>query len=429
MSRYITDIFKFDKLKDPDEDRILFWDDSEKRAGFLPVSGVVTQAFKTITGITNDVVADSASDTLTLASGNSILGIVGTASTDTITFTVNESVIDHDQLTNFTSNEHFLQTAITNVSTALSTGLLKVTTGTGALSVITDNSSNWNTAYSWGDHAGLYDTSGTASGLISTHESTYNHSNYNDAYAHISSSGASHTYINQDVTSTASPSFVAVSLGTGELTCGSINRASGTLTLEIGDTAEISITSTDSTFGGNIIIPDGGTIGSVSDTDVMTISSAGVTTFSVFPVTPSAAPTTDYQVANKKYVDDSGGGGGGMNYVDRGDPSAYDFGTTDLTTDEAYHDLDLSGILPEGAYAVYLKISMNTAAGPSSVYLRKNGNSEVKANRVIQTQGVSVPYYEHVIVPVDENRIIEYWASNVTWAPLIIHVLGWFISA
>jgi len=61
--------------------------------------------------------------------------------------------IDHDALTNFAANEHFLQTAITNVSTALSTGLLKVTTGTGALSVVTDNSANWNTAYGWGNHA------------------------------------------------------------------------------------------------------------------------------------------------------------------------------------------------------------------------------------------------------------------------------------
>lgn len=32
---------------------------------------------------------------------------------------------------------------------------------------------------------------------------------------------------------------------------------------------------------------------------------AGVKTFSSFPITPSSAPTTDYQVANKKYVDDS----------------------------------------------------------------------------------------------------------------------------
>lgn len=34
----------------------------------------------------------------------------------------------------------------------------------------------------------------------------------------------------------------------------------------------------------------------------------GIKTFSSFPVTPSAAPTADYQAANKKYVDDSAGG-------------------------------------------------------------------------------------------------------------------------
>ena len=38
---------------------------------------------------------------------------------------------------------------------------------------------------------------------------------------------------------------------------------------------------------------------------------AGVKTFSSFLVTPSEAPTTDYQVANKKYVDDNAGGGSG----------------------------------------------------------------------------------------------------------------------
>ena len=41
----------------------------------------------------------------------------------------------------------------------------------------------------------------------------------------------------------------------------------------------------------------------VSVIDAETIN--GVKTFGSFPVTPSSAPTTDYQVANKKYVDDN----------------------------------------------------------------------------------------------------------------------------
>ena len=36
----------------------------------------------------------------------------------------------------------------------------------------------------------------------------------------------------------------------------------------------------------------------------------GIKTFGSFPITPSSAPTTDFQVANKKYVDDSAGGAG-----------------------------------------------------------------------------------------------------------------------
>lgn len=55
---------------------------------------------------------------------------------------------------------------------------------------------------------------------------------------------------------------------------------------------------------------------------------AGVKTFSSFPVTPSSAPTTDYQVANKKYVDDNVGGGSFT-----GDPARVVI--TDVTTGAA----------------------------------------------------------------------------------------------
>lgn len=47
------------------------------------------------------------------------------------------------------------------------------------------------------------------------------------------------------------------------------------------------------------VLPNEG-VGNIGD---QTIS--GVKTFTNFPVTPSSAPTSDYQVANKKYVDDN----------------------------------------------------------------------------------------------------------------------------
>lgn len=80
----------------------------------------------------------------------------------------------------------------------------------------------------------------------------------------------------QDIAITSSPTFAGLNLGTGELTCGSINRAAGTLTIEIGGAAEVSITSTTTTFGGNLIIPDTGYIGSVSDTDAIRVNTTGI---------------------------------------------------------------------------------------------------------------------------------------------------------
>jgi len=66
---------------------------------------------------------------------------------DVISAVTQDGEIDHDALNNFAANEHYVQTAITNVSSVLATGLLKVTTGTGALSVIADNSTNWDSAF------------------------------------------------------------------------------------------------------------------------------------------------------------------------------------------------------------------------------------------------------------------------------------------
>jgi hypothetical protein len=43
-------------------------------------------------------------------------------------------------------------------------------------------------------------------------------------------------------------------------------------------------------------------------TDTLTVTKIGQTTFTAFPLTPSAAPDANYEVANKKYVDDTAGG-------------------------------------------------------------------------------------------------------------------------
>jgi hypothetical protein len=50
--------------------------------------------------------------------------------------------------------------------------------------------------------------------------------------------------VSQDYSSDASPVFANLNLSAGELTCGSINRETDTLTLEVGDIAQLSLTTT-----------------------------------------------------------------------------------------------------------------------------------------------------------------------------------------
>lgn len=61
-----------------------------------------------------------------------------------------------------------------------------------------------------------------------------------------------------------------------------------------------------SSFGGSDIQNIQNDIGTQVPTLSGTNAFIGQNSFTYFPTTPSSAPTTDYQVANKKYVDDNG---------------------------------------------------------------------------------------------------------------------------
>lgn len=115
--------------------------------------------------------------------------------------------------------------------------------------------------------------------------------------------------------------------------------------------------------GNEIQITNAGALNAVNLSGDQTV--AGIKTFSSFPVTPSSAPTTDYQVANKLYADtaikpyllysntQSSGTGGGT-------ATAGSWAQIPLNTE----DLDSSGIgslsggqitLPAGTYKVSCK--------------------------------------------------------------------------
>lgn len=115
-------------------------------------------------------------------------------------------------------------------------------------------------------------------------------------------------------TNTGTVTSVGLSVPTGFTVANSPVTGSATLAVSY-DTGYVGYTTTEQTKLSGIEtgadVTDATNVaaaGAVMTSGNQTI--ADVKTFSSSPVTPSSAPTTDYQVANKKYVDDNGGGGG-----------------------------------------------------------------------------------------------------------------------
>lgn len=115
-------------------------------------------------------------------------------------------------------------------------------------------------------------------------------------------------------------------------------------------------------------------------------------------------------------------------YIDRGDPAAFDFVKIDFTRDGAWHDLDLSSIVPAGAKAVNIRLEYNEFLASKHMQFRKNGNSNSKNVLIFKTSTVLGTRHNSGIVACDDDRIIEYKAdASATWMTLNLTVLGWIL--
>lgn len=113
-------------------------------------------------------------------------------------------------------------------------------------------------------------------------------------------------------------------------------------------------------------------------------------------------------------------------YVDRGDPAVYDFAKEDLTKDGAWHDLDLSNIVPAGAKAVLLVGHVEGNGSDWTIRFRKNGNTNEINHGGMETLRPNVERCRMMDVAVDTNRVVEYNADNQAWATLDLAVRAWW---
>lgn len=114
-------------------------------------------------------------------------------------------------------------------------------------------------------------------------------------------------------------------------------------------------------------------------------------------------------------------------FVDRGDPASEDFVTVNFTTDGLQHDLDLSSVVPTGAKAVLLGVTVEDNAVGNYITFRKKGNiNSFNAGTAYVLEIDEYCIYDIMVFP-DENGIIEYQTSNTAFGSIFVQVRGWFI--
>lgn len=113
-------------------------------------------------------------------------------------------------------------------------------------------------------------------------------------------------------------------------------------------------------------------------------------------------------------------------FVDRGDPAGYDYAKEDLTIDGAWHDMDLSAIVPEKAKAVFILGHLQGNAVDWKISFRKNGNVNDVVHGGMETLRANVERHRSSIVALDDDRIIEYNVDNQAWDTLDLAVKGWW---
>lgn len=118
--------------------------------------------------------------------------------------------------------------------------------------------------------------------------------------------------------------------------------------------------------------------------------------------------------------------GKGICFVDRGDPAAWDFVTGDFTKDNAWHDLDLSGIVPALAKAVLLRLYVASAALGKSFLLRKDGNTNALSAVQISPTVTGVAFSSNPSCPVSTARKLEYKVTDANINQAYLCVMGWW---
>ena len=117
----------------------------------------------------------------------------------------------------------------------------------------------------------------------------------------------------------------------------------------------------------------------------------------------------------------------GDKFVDRGIISDYDFDEGSLTQDGAYHDLDLSAIIPCGNIPVLIQFVCNHTVATKYMKVKKKGATNDYQAFVYCVHTADKDMRGECIVFCDKDRKLEYLFDAPAWLGSRLTVMGWWV--
>lgn len=116
----------------------------------------------------------------------------------------------------------------------------------------------------------------------------------------------------------------------------------------------------------------------------------------------------------------------GGSYVDRGDPAVADFIHTDLTLDNTWRDLDLSGIVASAGYGrlVLLRLVLRATAAGVAFRFRQKGRTSDLARHSFTHLVANLTMSGSCWVLSDAGGVIQYLGHS-TYNNVSVVVAGW----
>lgn len=216
----------------------------------------------------------------------------------------------------------------------------------------------------------------------------------------------------------ASKSTSHVASGTVTMTNKSIDADTNTITnLEV-DNLKAWVLDTDisTTSASDDTIPSAKATKTYADTKVSLTGDenvAWIKTFTSFPVTPSSDPTTDYQVSNKKYVDDR---------LWWYDINTWTVNTASATTTDITHNLwttpkfvRITSTMDSSLTAWTFSVWCHVQSTSEESFVSRNGVSWATWSWVSRIYDGTSDYVTWAITTIDSTKITITWTTS--WTP------------